>query len=34
MSSLRDQMKQDLELGGYAAVTIKEYMHEIGRAHV
>lgn len=31
MSSLRDQMKQDLELGGYAAVTIKEYMHAIRR---
>lgn len=31
METVRDQMKQDLELGGYAAVTIKEYVHAIRR---
>ncbi len=31
MSNLRDQMKQDLELGGYAPVTIKEYLHAARR---
>jgi integrase/recombinase XerD len=36
METVRDQMKQDLELGGYAPVTIKEYMQATRRfaAHV
>jgi site-specific recombinase XerD len=31
MNTLRDQMKQDLELHGYAEVTKKEYLHAVRR---